>query len=399
MADEPLSVILDAYQQQSNGAAVFIALATCFTGLELLAVRMRGNQREDFGWNDILIVLSFLVFVPLCACVIGTPASLSISQSLTANQNAVNAKAVVAFTEAEDEEIQIDSFATSAKATYATSILYTIASTLPKLSMCTLYLRVFSIASMWPRRVTYGMIVFLIVNCIAWLVPTILVCQPISTYWTPNFLSHGHCINSPIFGTWKTFPNIVSNLVMLVLPMPTLYKMNMARAKKIGVMITFMAGSVGLIGACLRFGFYVQRNYVTRPGRSQSTREYSACVLEQSLTFIESQVNQNIVTYLECGMYLIAACLPSLRVFVVHIHRILSDGFSSLMQKRRTYTGSSSRRGRRSWNKSSAAKIDVKLTGAGNLDTLVRDIEGKHPYDEAVEEFASSERMHHNAEP
>ncbi|KAL9051355.1 MAG: hypothetical protein Q9162_006057 [Coniocarpon cinnabarinum] len=58
-----------ALQQQLNGAAAFMVLATFFVALKLLALRMQ-KERVAFGWNDRLAILSLVVFVPLCALVI-----------------------------------------------------------------------------------------------------------------------------------------------------------------------------------------------------------------------------------------------------------------------------------------------------------------------------------------
>lgn len=41
------------------------------------------------------------------------------------------------------------------------------------------------------------MIAFLIVNAIAWLVPTVAVCHPISAYWTQQ---PGKCIDYGLLG-------------------------------------------------------------------------------------------------------------------------------------------------------------------------------------------------------
>ena len=81
-------------------------------------------------------------------------------------------------------------------------------------------------------------------------------------------------------------------------------------------------------------------------------------------------------------MYLIAACVPRLRLLVVRLHTRLSTSFSSLLGR---YQGSNDpipssatgRQGLSSDNRRLAPRIDVKLTGRGNLDSLNAEKEGE----------------------
>ena len=128
------------------------------------------------------------------------------------------------------------------KASYVFSVAYPIACALPKISICCMYLNIFRI-NIYMRRAIQLTIGFLVLNAVAWLVPTIAVCHPISTYW--KYEPHGNrCINYEVFGTWISLPNVVSDLAILCLPLPCLWSMNMSRARKVGLGITFMTGSM-----------------------------------------------------------------------------------------------------------------------------------------------------------
>ena len=86
-----------------------------------------------------------------------------------------------------------------------------------------------------------------------------------------------------------------------------------------------------------------------------------------------------IVTYIECGMYLIAACLPSLRIIFVQLQKVLSTTVTSLLQRRRAYpshegVGANSDESlAKASDKMPVDKVFVKLTGIGNLDTLAKE--------------------------
>ena len=45
-------------------------------------------------------------------------------------------------------------------------------------------------------------------------------------------------------GTWISLPNIISDLIILSLPLPVLWAMQMQLSKKVLVSITFLAGSM-----------------------------------------------------------------------------------------------------------------------------------------------------------
>lgn len=64
---------------QINGAIALIVLAVFFVALRTIGVRLVNRKKEGqknkqslpVGWDDALIVLSLVAFIPLCACAIG----------------------------------------------------------------------------------------------------------------------------------------------------------------------------------------------------------------------------------------------------------------------------------------------------------------------------------------
>ena len=113
-------------------------------------------------------------------------------------------------------------------------IAYPIACALPKMSICYLYFSLFKVHQQ-TRRITQIMMVFLLVNAIAWLLPTIVIA-------TEHASKRSHDLH--ILFTWICLPNTVSDLILLCIPLPVLRHMQMKRAKKVGVAITFLAGAL-----------------------------------------------------------------------------------------------------------------------------------------------------------
>ena len=125
------------------------------------------------------------------------------------------------------------------------------------------------------KVVVTGLIVFLVANTIAWMIPVIVICRPISAYWSLQG-QRGRCLNYDVLGTFLSLPNLASDIALLILPGPILWKTQLSLTKRLGLILTFAAGSAGVIGACLRLGFYIRRTYVVRPGSDETTGRHVA---------------------------------------------------------------------------------------------------------------------------
>ena len=99
---------------------------------------------------------------------------------------------------------------------------------LPKLSICALYLRIFT--GHKTRWLTWATIAFLTANALSFFVAQIFYCFPPAYYWESYALADtarvhldkSKCINNQAVAIATNPPNILSDLVMLVLPLPTI---------------------------------------------------------------------------------------------------------------------------------------------------------------------------------
>ena len=84
------------------------------------------------------------------------------------------------------------------------------------------------------------------------------------------------------------------------------------------------------------------------------------------------------VSYTEPGMYLIAACLVSLRPIFWHLGKLLSSGFSRISTSGHgrdgpSNDGNGSSEGIHGMRGVASIKhVDMKLTGLGDMQSLVR---------------------------
>ncbi|TVY27489.1 putative membrane protein [Lachnellula hyalina] len=167
--------------------------------------------------------------------------------------------------------------------------LYPGAVTFPKLSIVCLYLRIFT--KKRYQYAAYAICAILVINLIILWCFDFAMCVPFRYQW--NKLIHGHCIDQNALFTWISIPNLVTDVAILALPLPVIYQLKCTRGQKVGVTITVLTGSFGIITAIVRFVIFL-----TVP-------------LAKDLSYYGARVT--IWTTVEPGVYLIAACLPSLR--------------------------------------------------------------------------------------
>lgn len=185
-----------------------------------------------------------------------------------------------------------------AKFLIAVEWTYLAAVTLPKLSILSMYLRIFTTKSY--RRSVYVLGVILIMTFVVGGLTGSLGCQPLAFFWDPT-IPGGHCIDINAFFRWISLPNILTDVAMLVLPQPLIWTLKITRNQKIGLTLTFLTGSVGLIASIFRFTTFFRNDAITDG------------------TF--SSVELMSWTIIEPGIYLMAACLPSLRPLAQRIFK------------------------------------------------------------------------------
>lgn len=119
-------------------------------------------------------------------------------------------------------------------------IFYGLCITFPKLAIIAVYLRIFVHKSV--RQATWLTGLLIILTGLADLILCFAMCQPYEYNWDKTI--NGHCGNIMASYRFVSVPNIVSDVAILALPASTLYKLQVSLAKKIGLFITFLVGSL-----------------------------------------------------------------------------------------------------------------------------------------------------------
>jgi hypothetical protein len=110
--------------------------------------------------------------------------------------------------------------------------------TLTKLSIILQYIRVFPSKGM--HRVCLGGIGLVVIFAAVAYPTTSFSCTPVSAFWTGK----GVCGNKTVSWMLNAILNILSDLFLLLLPIPVLNSLRLAKRQKIGLRIVFGLGGV-----------------------------------------------------------------------------------------------------------------------------------------------------------
>ena len=119
---------------------------------------------------------------------------------------------------------------------------YLFAVTIPKLTILGLYLRIFP--EKLYRSACYAISGVLMASLMANITAISVICIPLKALWDPS-IQGAHCtINQNALFRYSTLPNIITDLCMLILPLPVIWRMSLSTRDKLGLTLTFCTGSM-----------------------------------------------------------------------------------------------------------------------------------------------------------
>ncbi|KAL9008396.1 MAG: hypothetical protein Q9173_006474 [Seirophora scorigena] len=185
--------------------------------------------------------------------------------------------------------LTLDQITSLIKTDQATQVLFGCSITATKLSILFFYLRLF------PFRTFFVVSLITGVAALLWWVGLMLTaflhCRPLAYYWDRS-IPNGYCVDEHLIGFTITSVNIVTDLVVLVLPIPWLWGMNMAVPKRMAVVGLFVLGSFVCIAGIVRIPLLAELKFS-----------------DISWTSVSVGVWVNV----ECNIGILSACLPILR--------------------------------------------------------------------------------------
>src|SRR4051794_2045331 len=129
----------------------------------------------------------------------------------------------------------------SKRAQYAFTVLYNPALTATKLSILMLYYRMAQ-ARPFFRYATLAVGAIVIVNGIVMTFLNIFQCRPISAAFTNDPENPGKCMDLFSLYLCSAPVNVITDIAILVLPLPMVTSMRLDRRQKVGLIATFMLG-------------------------------------------------------------------------------------------------------------------------------------------------------------
>ncbi|KAI9839987.1 MAG: hypothetical protein M1819_000179 [Sarea resinae] len=179
------------------------------------------------------------------------------------------------------------------KVLWAYEMLYNSVVAAIKVSVILFYHRLFPI----PRfTITLGCCAFLVISWwIAVMFTTLFQCQPLHYAWDqyryPNM--KGHCIDAEHFFIGNSIASCLTDVIILIVPIPMIWKLQVPRAQKLAISSIFLLGSFVCIASILRIYFLT---FLTR---------------SEDLTW---NLGQSIIwSCVEPCIGIVSACLPTLR--------------------------------------------------------------------------------------
>lgn len=126
------------------------------------------------------------------------------------------------------------------KCFYVLQLAYVATLPLVKISVLLFYYRIFPQKRF--RYALYGMGIFLILFFLSSVLAVVLQCLPIHGFWEPD-ITH-HCFDQVTFYIAQGSLNFVSDVFVVLMPIPLLWKLRLPLARRLGLVIVFLLGGL-----------------------------------------------------------------------------------------------------------------------------------------------------------
>ena len=122
---------------------------------------------------------------------------------------------------------------------YISSAFYLLSILGYRIALLLMYLRLFGVSTPF-RYATWAVMTFVTGYLFCNILTLIFGCTPIPKYWKPD--DPGHCINLVQADHAYGSMNVVSDLLLFLLPLPMVYQLNLSARDKLGLFLVFMSG-------------------------------------------------------------------------------------------------------------------------------------------------------------
>lgn len=164
---------------------------------------------------------------------------LILLQAVDANSQAV--KVVLGGAGQHARELPPTTVRTMLQLIKAHELIYVVSIPFPKLAVISLYLRLFQ--AKFCKTVLQGTAFVISATALFGIVSVFANCRPFHAFWDKNIPEL--CTFDPMTAMkFYSIPNIGTDVVMLVVPLPALYRLNISMIEKFGAACTFLVSTV-----------------------------------------------------------------------------------------------------------------------------------------------------------
>lgn len=124
---------------------------------------------------------------------------------------------------------------------FGAQIVYKIVLAFAKASICHTYYRIFYVSSIKFRMACHTTQFVIVSSAIAFIIGTIFQCRPVRAFWNQS-IADASCIDQTPW--WMSFAivQITTDVVILILPATQVFKLQISRTKRIGILLAFCTG-------------------------------------------------------------------------------------------------------------------------------------------------------------
>lgn len=196
-------------------------------------------------------------------------------------------------------------------------VVYSCNIAITKIAVLLLYYRLLRVAfqtSKTLRVIAYGTSVLVIISALVLICTSIFECTPVQKKWLPN--TPGHCMDQTTPWILNAVLTILTDVAILVLPVPHIWKMRLGILEKIGVTSIFALGWWYVTGyfswpaqhhACFISGSFAhqsgQRNIHIRLSPAPVTQ------LSRRRLFLQYSARGDMESHRDCGRHRV--CMPA----------------------------------------------------------------------------------------
>ncbi|EXF77826.1 hypothetical protein CFIO01_07276 [Colletotrichum fioriniae PJ7] len=178
---------------------------------------VRSVLLRSLGWDDTLVLISWVLAMALCSAILAmTGVGLG----------------------SHFQDVSKSDFAEFLKFQVVTQLTYIWAFVTVKMSFAVLYLRL--LPDQVYQRINKFLIVLLLAEGIEETAVVIFRCTPIERAWTPSV--PGTCLDLTIFYYSAFVIKLLTDLVLFIQPIPTVWKLQLPMAKRVGVIVMLSLG-------------------------------------------------------------------------------------------------------------------------------------------------------------